>query len=61
MKIAGKKLDVYETALLMWFYGMDGEQVRAEEWTTDQIANAEAYAAAKHVDVIEWETKAYGS
>ena len=54
-KVRGESLDSFQIALLMWYFGMTGENVRNNMWTVEELEKAERYATRKGIDVLEWE------
>lgn len=46
--------DFYTMALLMWYFGMDAQEVRESEWTQEEIDRAQAYCTQKRFDPIDW-------
>ena len=55
----GIELSKYQICLLMWYFGIDGDEVRHSEWEEATLAKAERYAKSQDVDVEEWEKVNY--
>ena len=55
----GTELSKYQICLLMWYFGIDGGEVRHSEWQEATLAKAERYAQSQDVDVEEWEKANY--
>ena len=55
----GTELSHYQICLLMWFYGLTGEEVRNSDWEEANLGRAERYAEQKDADVEEWERLMY--
>ena len=55
----GTELNHYQICLLMWFFGLTGEEVRNSEWEEATLDRAEHFASLKYVDVEEYERAMY--
>ena len=45
-------MDTYTLTLLAWFYGISYAEVKARDWTEEQIAEAQQYVEENHRDPI---------
>lgn len=54
MKMKIDKNDIYTITLLMWYFGMDAQEVRESEWTQEELDKAQECCKKRHFDPFDW-------